>query len=153
MNKFKFLFSNLVKALLVLAILITLVGAGWNIYNLVSAKDLNAFNGIGFVLIVLINLFIFVTCLLILIKSEYQLKNDALYTTFGYLKNKLPLEQITEIIHFIKADKLVLYFDADKYTVIVIKKERYADFVSTLTKLRPEITYTVRGEETAEKNI
>lgn len=152
MNKFKFIFSNVVKSLLAIAVLITLFGAGWNIYSLFAVKNLNALNGVGYALMVLINLFIACACLSILIKSEYQLKNGFLYTNFGLLRNKLPLEKITEVIHFIKQDKLVIYFDTESYAVIVIKKENYADFVSSLTKLRPEITYSVRGEETAEKN-
>ena len=51
---------------------------------------------------------------------------------------------------FIKAQKLVIYFDKNKYSVIIIDQNEYADFVSELTKANCEITYSVRGDEEAK---
>lgn len=147
MNKYKFLFSGLIKTLLAVAFLITLFGVGYNIYSLIAVKNLTTLNITGYILLIVVNLLVSVICISIVISSKYFIKNGNLYTNFGIIFTKIPLSDITDVIHFLKSDKLVLYYGENKYTVLVIESTLFADFVSALTKANPKITYSVKNAE------
>lgn len=151
MKKFKYSFSSALKTLLILATAITLIGAGLNVYNIIALNNLQAINYVGYVALVAVNLFIATTCVTVFAFSAYYVKDGKLVVAFGYIKTKIPLEDITEIINFLKEKKLVIYFSENKYSVVLISENSYADFISVLTKANPNITYTVRGE-TESKN-
>ena len=59
------------------------------------------------------------------------------------------MKDVTEITHFKKSDKLVLYYKPDKYVVIVIDPLCYDDFVKTVRQINPMIIFDsqIDGEE------
>ena len=81
---------------------------------------------------------------------KYVIKDGKLYTCFGFIRTKIEVEKITAVIHFKKSDKLVIYFNQNKYAVVVISPSEYDNFISALREVNPKIAFDNRidGEDT-----
>jgi hypothetical protein len=99
---------------------------------------------------VLLNAFLCVVAVSIAVHGAYVIKNDTLYAYFGIIPSKYEIKDIVEITHFKKTDKLVAYFKDGKYTVIVIDKNDYDDFVICIREVNRQIIFDkkIEGEDT-----
>jgi hypothetical protein len=150
MKSFKFKYSIAVWVLLALVLILSTVGIIWNVYNFIFFIKESTVKAVAYLLIVLLTLFLFVFVLSVILYGRYVIKGDYLTQYFGLLKTKTPVKDIAEITHFKKSDKLVIYFVDRKYTVIVIQKELYEQFILALREANPAIVYDVKidGEDT-----
>ncbi len=152
MNGFRFRYSKSVWVLLIIALLLSALGVGWNVLNLVTFLNEGVLKVVAYSLIILLTTLLFVFVVSVMVYGRYVVKDGNLIQYFGLLANKTPLSDIQSIIHFKKSDKLVVYFKDAKYTVIVIAPAEYDDFINCLRKNNPSIAYDTRidGEDLPE---
>ncbi len=146
---FKFKYSNLVWILLAVVGVLALSGLVWNIYALIETAMLGTVKIISHSLMIILTLFLCVFALSVALYGRYVLKDKYLIQCFGFIWSKIPLEEIIQITHFKKSNKLVAYFKDEKYTVIVIDPLLYGDFIMALREFNPAIYYDVQidGED------
>lgn len=150
MKKFRFKYSPVIWLLLSIVIVISLTGMIWNIFNIKEYAWAGAFKITIYALIVIITACLAIFALSVMVWGFYIIKNDCLYTQFGFINNKVKISSITQITHFKKSDKLVIYFEDNKYSVIVIAPNEYSEFIKTIRQINPKIIYNAKidGEET-----
>lgn len=149
MKKFTFKYSVTVWVLLSIVLILSIVGLGWNIFNLIEFIQAGAFRIIAYSLICLLTAFLLVIVISVMIYSKYVIKDGYVYSCFGIIRSKEKISEIVEITHFKKSDKLVVYFNDGKYTVIVISPEFYDAFVLAVRQSNKSIIFDVKidGED------
>jgi len=130
---------------MIIALILSLFGFAVNIYRLINFSDATVFNYISVILMLLVTVLLTVIIISVLISSNYILTKEKLISKFGIVKSDILLKNITSLVHFKKTDKLVIYFD-DKYSVIVVKKEWYDDFIKTILQYNPKIVYDSKSD-------
>ena len=146
MKKFRFNYSVLVWALLALVILLLSGGLIYNIYNLISFLNDGAYKIAAYSLIILVNAFILVFAVSVVFYGKYIIKDKKLYSYFGFIRTSVNTDDIVQITHFKKSDKLVVYFKDAKYTVIIISPDKYEEFIFALREQNTHIIYDSRTD-------
>ena len=149
MKSFRFKYSQLVWALLLLVFIILLAGVCWNIYTLIANWGVSTTKTVTNFITLALTLFLLVFVISIVAFSKYTIKNGNVIVNFGFIKTKTPINEIVQFTHFKKSDKLVVYFKDAKYSVIVISKDNYQDFVLAVREHNHNIIYDnrIEGEE------
>ena len=97
---------------------------------------LSAASGVGAVAGALL-----VLCAGILVYPYYTVKNGRLYSSMGILHTSYDLADVTELMYFKAQGKLVMYFSAEKFVVIMLAESKHDDFVKALREVNPKIIY------------
>lgn len=152
MKKFRFRYSPLVWVLLTVVLIICILGIYLNILNIIEYSFAKGYRLISYILISIMTAFIAIYVLSVMIYGRYTIKKHALYTNFGFIYTKTDLDEIVQITHFKKSDKLVVYLSDQKYSVIVISPAEYERFILELRKENPRIIYNAKidGEQTPD---
>ncbi len=150
MKQFRFKYSPLVLVLIGLVLVISLLGLGFNIFNIIVTKE-QGFTLISYYIIVVLTAFILVLAISIAVYGKYKIKNGYLYSYFGFILSKIKVEDIAEIVHFKDSDKLVLYTKDNAYTIIVIVPKYYNDFVLSIREENSKIKFDIKIKEINEK--
>lgn len=152
MRKFRFKYPTVVWVLLAIVFALSIAGLVWNIYNFMSFVNTDTIKTALYSIIILLNAFLVILTVSVAVYGIYVIKGDILYSYFGLVQSKFDINDITEITHFKKSDKLVVYFSDAKYTVIVIDKTDYDDFVVALREVNRKIIFDkkIEGEDTPD---
>ncbi len=153
MTKFRFKYPVVVWVLLCLVFALSLAGLGWNIYNFISFLSYHdVIKTVLYAVIILLNAALVALTVSVAVYGAYVVKGDKLYSYFGFIRTKYEINDIVEITHFKKTDKLVAYFKDSKYTVIVIDKTLYDEFVIALRQVNKQIIFDnkIEGEDTPD---
>ena len=150
MKQFRFKYSPLVLVLIGLVLVISLLGLGFNIFNIIVTKE-QGFKLISYYIIVVLTAFILILAISIAVYGKYKIKNAYLYSYFGFILSKIKIEDIAEIVHFKDSDKLVLYTKDNAYTIIVIDPKNYNDFVVSIREENSKIKFDIKIKEINEK--
>lgn len=149
---FKFKYSPVVWVLLSLVLALSLAGLTWNVYALIQNSWAGGVKVFSHVAMVIITAFLIIFVLSVMIYGRYLINDKFLVQYFGLIKIKTPISSLVQITHFKKSDKLVVYFDDQKYTVIVIDKSLYDEFVMRVREVNSNVIFDVQidGEDTPE---
>ena len=90
--------------------------------------------------LILICLFCIAVVVSILIRSQYTVDDEFLTTQFGFIKNKISVQELTSIELDTTAQKLTLY-SGENFSVVSINKEWNDAFIKALLKANPNIEY------------
>ena len=152
MKTFKFKYSPVIWILLIIVLALSIVGLGWNVFSAVEFWGINTTKTISAVLTCALCAFLGFVSASIMLCGKYVVTKDAIVSYMGIIKSVFPLDEITEITHFKKSDKLVVYFKPDKFVVIVIDPSLYADFIASVRSQNPSIGYDcqIDGEDTPD---
>lgn len=152
MKKFRFKYPAVVWVLLAIVFALSVAGLIWNVYNFISFVNSDTVKTVLYSVIILLVAFLVVLTISVAVYGMYVIKGDTLYSYFGLVRSKFDINDITEITHFKKSDKLVVYFSDAKYTVIVIDKTDYDDFVVALREVNRKIIFDkkIEGEDTPD---
>jgi hypothetical protein len=153
MKKFKFEYSKTVWILLSLVTLLVFSGIGWNIFNLIEYSFAGAFKIIVYALLVFFLLLLGVIVISIMVGSKYVVKDGFVYVWLGVFPSKIDVKDISCFVHFKKSNKLVAYYEQDRYTVLLISPDKYESFVLAVREQNPLISFRteIDGEETPIK--
>jgi hypothetical protein len=145
MKTFNFKFKPYVIVLLILTLVISLISLALNVYNLVIYFSIGGIKIISYAIICLATTVIATFILSVLFYSKYKLCNKYLVCNLGFYKTKVKISKISEIINFSAQNKLIIYFNESDYSVIVIAKENYENFISTILKINPRIVFSINN--------
>ena len=147
MQSFRFKYSISVWVLLSLVLALTTGGIIWNVFNLIEYLWAGAFKIVIYSVIIALTTCIFLLVFCAMIYGKYVIKNGFLYTCFGLLKSKVSINDVTQITHFTFSNKLVVYFNDQKYSVIVIAPERYDDFIKAVRENNKSVLFNSYTDE------
>jgi hypothetical protein len=150
MKRFNLKFSIVLWILIYVVLLLCALGIGFNVVILITYASQGPKSVAIYSLIIFLVLIIAVVDVSIIFHSCFKIKGDFLYSYLGIVCNKAPISDITEIIHFKKSDKLVVYFSDGSYVIALISPDRYEDFILSLRNVNREITFDTKidGEQT-----
>ncbi len=149
MKKFKYAFTPVLWTILALIIIISLAGIVINVYNLFLPNVASILPNVIFIVLCVALIGLTVS---IIFFSFYQVKQEKITFRLGFITNVYPLKNVIAITHFTATESLVIYFDDQTYTRIVISKKQYDDFTKTLRDFQPQIIVTESAEKDQEKN-
>ena len=146
MKKYRFKYNAITWVLLTVVLALGTGGLIWNIFNLEEYVWAGTFKIIAYSMIILVNILLIVFDLSVMLFGYYKIEGMSVICRFGIIKTVYDVNDVVEITHFKKSDKLVMYFKDATYTVIVIAKSEYEDFILSLRKINREIIYDTRIE-------
>lgn len=152
MKKFRFKFTKLTFIFLILTVLISVAGVAFNALNLANLlKTPHFFRGkiFGSVVFLIIAVLIGVLGVAVLVFSFYTVKKENVVLNFGFIKTQFNINEITNITHFKKSNRLVAYLKEQKYTVINVNPTEYENFILAVREINSSILYEkkIDGEE------
>lgn len=152
MKKYPFRYAGAILVLLIIVVLLSVGGLVFNVFSLITFIRADTGKAFSYSVMVAVNLALTVFSVALLFNGKYVFKNGYLRCVFGLIPVRIKVAQITEIAHFKKSDKLVIYYGEDKYGVIVISPDRYDEFIEELRGINPSVRYESRidGEDTPE---
>ena len=137
---YKYKFTKLIWALLIVLTTLFLTSLGALIYSLVSYLGLDRWRKVLYASLILLVLFLLLIVLTLMFIRRYKIKNDKIYLRLGLF---LTIIDINKIVEFkIYSDKLTLFLNDARYTVIVIDSKYFDNFVSEVRKINPLIIYS-----------
>ena len=137
-------------ALLILVAVFSLAGIAWNIYNLVYFLYAGALKIITYSLLICVTIALFILAVSVIFFGRYTVSDKELTMHLGLFRNKTNIDDIVQITHFKKSDKLVVYFLDAKFSVLLIAPSEYERLVLCLRAKKPSIIYDTKidGEDT-----
>lgn len=155
MKIFKFAFSSIAKILMFIALILTTLGGVWNIFNIIAYTSYAIVNWVkigGYILLIVFDLCLLILVVCIMSNSKYTIDNEKLVLKYGFITSKILIKEIIAITHFKISNKLVVYLQTGKFTVINIDKNLYEDFVVSVREHNRAIIYNSKtdGEDTPE---
>ena len=147
MKSFKYKFTPLMKALLIIAIVLSFIGFGlttWRvIVNGVKLASDPVYNILTYCLSYFVTVALLVLCTGILLNSRYVLNGTTFKTQFGFIVSKYDVNKIDEVTLNRKTNKLTVTFESGEFMVIVVKQTWYEEFINALLEANPKINYSV----------
>ena len=150
MNTFRYKYNKPVLIMLLAATLVAAAGLCWNVYNLVCFIKDDTFKTVVYALSVAVNAFLLAFVISVTVYGRYVFKNGKLYLYFGFIKTKTDVKDIVQITHFLKSDKLVIYFKDAKFSAIIISPELYGEFTRALLAANPAVISDSSSEDQSE---
>ncbi len=151
MKTFKYKFTRLIKALIIVGLLLCLAGFGLNlafcIKNGISSAADPVYPILQYSLMFFVTVALFVLLITILLFSSYTVDGETFKTRFGLIVSKYDVKKITDVVLDKKTNKLTVTFESGEFIVIVVKQEWYEEFVDALLKANPEIKYSINSLE------
>ena len=148
MKKYKFDYSVYVLLTLIAICLLTACGTVFSIINVIGYQSDNIIGKvILYSFLLLFNLAVFFFALLLITNCHYSVLKDFIVLRLGLIKTKIPFSKVESFTLFMKSEKLVLYYKDGKYSVIVIAKKDFDDFMKAVKKSCPNIIFSVEKGE------
>lgn len=141
MKRFRMKQPVYIIVILVLGSLCGVFAAVVNIVKAAQTPSVNISRLLLLILLVALALFLLVLCAGILVYPYYTVKNGRLYSSMGILHTSYDLADVTELMYFKAQGKLVMYFSAEKFVVIMLAESKHDDFVKALREVNPKIIY------------
>lgn len=151
MKIFKYKFTRLLKALMIVGMVLCVVGFGINLYYCVTNGARHAADPVypimQYVLMFFVTVVLFALLLSILVRSAYVIDGKVFKTRFGFIVSKYDVEKIENITLDRKTEKLTVTFKSGEFMVIVVKQDWYEEFITALLLANPKIEYTINSLE------
>ena len=146
MAKFRFKYARSVWVLLSIVLALCLAGLIWNVFELCEYVYADTFKIVSYSIVICLTFILSAFVLSVMFYGFYVVKKNCLYTCFGFVSYKVKLDEIVQITHLKKSDKLVVYYSDQKFNVIVISKAEYDRFIKVLREQNPNIIYSNQVE-------
>lgn len=151
MKVFKYRFTKLTILLIYSGIALCVAGVGINLY-VVLTKNLSEAANVVYPIVQYSLTFLIPSVMLILLvslifSSYYSIDGKTLKISFGLIKSKYDVKEITTVMLDRTVDKLSVYLSDNTVFAVVIKEECYRDFIDALCKTNPLIEYTINSKE------
>jgi len=137
MKKFSINYGKSVLSLIIVALILCTVGLAWNIYNLVSLSGV--IHTVSYSILSVIILAMLVECFALLFHACYKIKGEFIYSYFGLIFFKLNLKKVVCATVFKKTNKLVLYFNDQTYSAVIISPKDFDQFLSEIKSAQDKI--------------
>ena len=146
MEKFKYKFTPLAIILIIIGMLAAVVTSVINVINIVKQLQNGLTPEFSKYIIVFIALLFIVFLVIMLINSYYQITESEIKVKLSLISSSIKVKDITKITHFTKSDRLVIFFQDETFTNIVIKPSQFLEFIKKLKKANSKILHTAIEE-------
>ena len=151
MKTFKYKFTPLMKALMIVGMALCGVGFGVNLFYCIKNGARHAADPVypilQYVLMFFVTVLLFTLLLSILLGSAYVVDGKIFKTKFGFIVSKYDVEKMTEVNLDRKTNKLTVHFESGEFIVIVVRQDWYENFIDAILEANPKIEYTVTSLE------
>lgn len=151
MKTFKYKFTTTTLVFIYVGLALSVAGIALNTFNIFNERIWlyagNSLPIIRYTLVYFVSVALAIILISLLISSYYSIDEKYFKTSFGIIKSSYEVKTI-KLIHLDRAtNKLSVYFDEDKFIVVVVKSEWHDDFVDCLLKVNPEIEFSIQSKE------
>ncbi len=143
--KFSFKHSVTVIIVCIFILLLSAFSATVNVINLIKLKDLSFYNSFSRFLMLFVSVILIFFGASVLFFSYYKISDEKLTLNIGVIKITYLLKNVKSLTLFDKQKKLVLYLKDDSYSVIVIKENKFNEFVKSVTEKDKNIPFNYIG--------
>lgn len=147
MKKFRYKFTKLMTALIIIAMVLSVVGFALNLYfcikNGIKTAAQPLYPILQYSLMFFVTIVLFALLSSMLFSSYYIVDKKYFKTQFGFIISKYELEKIESVVDNKKTNKLTVIFENGEYIVIVVKPQWYNDFVEALLAANRKIEYSI----------
>lgn len=158
-KKFPFRFTPVMLVFFSLGLMLCAAGFALTLWRFLRFLKEGAFGSgaaygwIQYILLFFVSIFLAALIIAMLISSCYIITEKHLVVRFGFIRQKFAISGIYSVHLFKGMNKLAVYFDdfQTKYTVIVIKDQRYEEFVKALLEQKPTIGFSFSTPEEEEE--
>lgn len=147
MRKFVFKYTFTIWLLLILVSAIFAAATAVNLYDAIVFFTENRTKSVFALIVALISAVLLVSIVSAIVYGRYVVKGKYLYFHFGLFFTKTEIGNIFQITEFKAQQKLVMYYNNEKYSVILIDEKYYNDFYEALRKVNSAIIYTVQSAD------
>lgn len=140
MKSFKLKTPLTIKILLIVCIAISLLGAGWNIFNLLEYSKIDLVKTVCYFIAVVLSLILVAFCISFFF-SKYKLKGETLFCYTGFIKTKLSLVDLSQIQFEEQTERTFLVFNEDKALVIMLYSKDVTEFVNEVIKNNNKVEF------------
>lgn len=151
MKKFKYTFSRLTFILILVGLAVCLAGFIVNLVICITDGISHAVNPVIPLVLYILSFIVTIAAgaLLssILFSSYYEVGERYLKTAFGFIKSSYEVKKIDTIVLDRETNKLLVYMEDGSYIIIVIRSERYPDFVQAVLDVNPLVGYAIQSLE------
>jgi hypothetical protein len=137
---FRFTLNKLTVVLCIAVLLLCGLGIATSVIRILKNGVHGFSDALKSPFLILICLFCIAVVVSILIRSQYTVDDEFLTTQFGFIKNKISVQELTSIELDTTAQKLTLY-SGENFSVVSINKEWNDAFIKALLKANPNIEY------------
>ena len=118
---FPYRFTKAMLALCIASLVLCIVGIGVSVYRMIrfGVKDFNDF--IRYPFLVIVCVFAVAVIIALLVRSQYVVTQEKLYSNFGFLKSSVDVSKITAIVCDAQEDKATVYL-GEAYFVVTLPK-------------------------------
>ncbi|MBQ7924579.1 MAG: hypothetical protein IJ329_04670 [Clostridia bacterium] len=138
---FKIKFSKLIYVLIVGILLLSFASIGVSVWQMVRF-GLHGFSDyLKYPLLLLISVFCIAVVVAMLVKSQYAVNKQYLITSYGFIKSKFPVQNITSVLQDTDTKKLTVYF-GEQFIVLNLAYEWNEQFVRAILDVNPNVDYS-----------
>ncbi len=146
MKTFRYKLSIFLWLILGVVSIILLVGSVFTFIDLFSFNG-RAINLIGNIAMLLLDILCLTIVLSDMLISRYEVdEKKGLFLRLGIFRFNLEAEKIEQVIHLVLDKKLVVKYDNDKFTRIVISEENFDKFWEDLRPLNQKMRFIADNE-------
>lgn len=140
MKKFKFSYSSLVAILLFMIAAASVGAIIWNVFSIINAYK-NALSPSRFFIAAIVNLSLILLCLWIFFGGFYIIDKNGITLKIGPIKTFASHNDIVSILYFEKNDKLFIYSAKRGFSAVIIKRDKYDEFISAIKTFNSSVKY------------
>ena len=145
MSKFKYKKSILITVVISLLSACALAGIITNIINIVQDAN-NWLKVLSYSIILAISVFMLIASLLMLLTAHYKITDTHLVVSYGVITERITIQSINSISIFKSSDNLVVYYNENKYQVILISPDVFDDFIVALRNVNETISLDIKSK-------
>lgn len=151
MKVYKFKFTRTTKIFIYAGLALSVFAIGLNLFFILTdnlSEEANiVYPVIRYTLMFLIPVALIVILVSLLLQSYYSIEDKIFKTSFGIIKSKYNIEDITAIVLDRETNKLTVIFKNESFIVAAVKEEWYDDLTDELCSRNPDIEYAIRSKE------
>ena len=148
MEKFRinFKYATLIYILIGVGVLVGALSLYLNVKNLIDAYNgellkIDSFNFVSKILFTLLSLLLITYGISLILACNYKVNEKVIVFRIGLLRSKYEISKIIRITHFKKTDSLVVYFNDQTYTVIIISPNDFERFIKTVREIKNDVIF------------
>lgn len=150
MKTFRYKFLPIIYLLLSVVAVAVIVGASFCVRNALNF-DGRVFNLVLDLAFLAVNLFVLLIVALALIVSRYEvIEQKGLFLRLGIFRFNMSVEKISQFIHVVREQKLVVKYQDDKFISVVISQKKFDEFYSAVHSINDKTAFLVDNGENLE---
>lgn len=133
LHKFKYKFTKVIICLFAVCLVCAIFMVVFSILR-TGKPPFDSYKIFSIVSSLIIGAFALVFFISVIVNSYFGIDDKNLILNFGFLKNVIPLKDITRLVKMQESNKLIVYYEQEKYYVVYISQSVFDDFTKCLVE-------------------